>query len=68
MITDEIVDAMDALIELCSDEEQKKGMSAMREMLCDWSEEIWEPMTEDERKEWLAGYLYCVEKGGDGND
>ncbi len=68
MITDEIVDAMDALIDLCSDDEQQKGMDAMREMLCDWSEETWNPMTEKERKAWLSGYLHCKAKGGEDND
>lgn len=59
MITDGIVDAMDNLIELCSDENQKNGMEAMREMLCDWSEEIWDPSSTEERREWLIPYLNC---------
>lgn len=65
MITDSIVDAMDTLIDLCTDESQKLGMEAMREMLCDWSEEIWDPSSERERKEWLEPYLRCQDSNVD---
>lgn len=59
MITDSIVEALDALIDLCSDPNQKLWMEAMREMLCDWSEENWDPSSEAERKQWLQPYLRC---------
>lgn len=59
MITDSIVNAMDDLIDLCSDASQKNGMESMREMLCDWSEEIWTPSSTAERREWLIPYLRC---------
>ena len=59
MITDSIVEAMDTLIDLCSDPSQKLGMETMREMLCDWSEEIWDPSSPEERQQWLKPYLCC---------
>ena len=36
MVTDEMMDAIDKLIEICSDEEQAKGMKSVREMLADF--------------------------------
>lgn len=57
MITEEIVFAMDDMIGLCTDEGQKKGMTALREMLCDWDESQWDSMDESQRKNWLSGYL-----------
>ena len=60
MITDEIVEAMDAMIDLCSDKKQALGMASIREMLCDIDVDTWPSMSEDERKEWLAGFLSCV--------
>lgn len=35
------------------------SMEAMREMLCDWSEEVWNPSSASERCEWLIPYLNC---------
>ena len=57
MITEEIVFAMDTIISLCGDEGQKRGMTALREMLCDLEEDEWFRMDENQRKEWLVGYL-----------
>ncbi len=59
MITDEIVEAIDALVELCGDEQQELGMKSVREMLCDFSETEWNSITKEERTAWLEGYLSC---------
>lgn len=59
MITDEIVEAMDLMISLCSDRNQAMGMDAMREMLCDLNVDNWPSMNQAERKKWLAGFLNC---------
>lgn len=56
MIDDRIVEAMDRMIDLCSDPPQQAGMISLREMLCDY----YDGMTEDEGfDEWLKGYLSC---------
>ena len=57
MITDEIVEAMDLMIGLCSDRSQAMGMDAMREMLCDLDVDNWPSMNKEERKEWLISFL-----------
>jgi len=62
MITDEIVEAIDAMIDLCSDRKQALGMASVREMLCDLDVDNWPSMSENERKEWLAGFLSCASK------
>lgn len=56
MIDDEIVAAIDRMIELCADPVQQVGMSSLREMLCDY----YDGVTGDEGfDEWLKGYLSC---------
>lgn len=59
MITDEIVEAMDMMIELCSDRTQAMGMDAMREMLCDLDVDNWPSMSQEERQKWIASFLNC---------
>ena len=58
MITDEIVEAIDMLIELCSNDQQVKGMNLIREMLCDFDDLQWMQMDQSERNKWLEQYLY----------
>lgn len=56
MIDDGIVEAIDHMIDLCSDPAQQAGMISLREMLCDY----YDGMTGDENfNEWLQGYLSC---------
>ena len=62
MITDEIVEAIDTMIDLCNDNNQALGMTSVREMLCDLDVDAWLSMSEDERKEWLTGFLSCAPK------
>lgn len=65
MITDEIMDAIDMLIEICSNEEQAKGMKSVREMLADFDGGGWLCMVEpSECYEWLEHYLSCPRKQG----
>lgn len=60
MVTDEMMDAMDMLIEICSDEEHKKGMKTIREMLSDFDEGAW-LCTErpSDCYDWLEQFLSC---------
>lgn len=60
MVTDEMMDAMDMLIEICSDEKQKKGMETIRGMLADFDEGVW-LCTErpSDCYDWLEQYLSC---------
>lgn len=58
MVTDEMVEAIDMLIEMCPNEEQVKGMKSVREMLCDFSEDDWLRLgTDSSRTFWLANYI-----------
>lgn len=56
MITDEIIDAIDLLIEMCSGKEQKNGMESVKEILMDFDNDKWLNMTESERREWLKEF------------
>lgn len=62
MITDEIMDAIWMMIDMCSNEEQKKGMWAVEEMLGYFCDEDWMRMTDAERYDWVAQYLNCERK------
>lgn len=57
MITDAIVEAMDMLVDLIANKQKKAGALSIREMLCDFAEENWAPMSEEERTEWLEQFL-----------
>lgn len=59
MITDEIVEAIDVMIGLCSNGAQMLGMASVREMLCDFDVVTWSSMSCDERKDWLVEFLSC---------
>jgi hypothetical protein len=60
MFPDEMYDAIDMMIELCSDEQQKLGMKSVREMLCDFDDQNWLMMDDvSECNRWLATYLSC---------
>lgn len=60
MVTDEMLDAIDMMIEICGNEEQAKGMRAVAEMLGDFEEGSW-LCTENpsDCQEWLGKYLPC---------
>lgn len=60
MVTDEMMDAIDMLIEICSNEEQKKGMESVREMLADFVESEWlSTERPSDCYDWLEQYLSC---------
>ena len=60
MVTDEMMDAIDMLIELCSNEEQKIGMKSVREMLADFDEGEWlSTERPSDCYDWLEQYLSC---------
>lgn len=63
MITDKIMEAIDMMIDICSDEEQAKGMSSIREMLADYDEDNWSDLDDcGVREEWLEQFLSCEKK------
>lgn len=62
MVTDEIVLAMDALIEMCSNRHQQLGMYSMREMLCELNPDEFACMNDKEREVWLEQFLSCQKK------
>lgn len=63
MLTDEMVDAIDIMIDLCSSKEQALGMASVREMLCDFDEANWIDIVDTpECHDWLANYLSCKRK------
>ena len=63
MVTDEMMDAIDMLIEICGSEEQAKGMKSVREMLADFDEGGWLCMENpSDCYEWLEQYLSCKRK------
>lgn len=64
MIDDTIIEAMDALIEMCSDRQQELGMCSIREMLCDLDTDEFPGMSDEEKEEWLEQFLSCPKKGG----
>lgn len=55
-----MMDAMDMLIEICSDEEHKKGMETIREMLSDFDEGAWLCAERpSDCYDWLEQFLSC---------
>lgn len=63
MINDKIMEAIDMMIDICSDEEQAKGISSVREMLADYDEDNWSDLADSGvRGEWLGQFLTCEKK------
>lgn len=61
MITDQIMEAIDMMVELCKDERMAIGMSALRDMLGDIDCDEWCLMSTAECREWVKQYLYGIE-------
>ena len=59
MINDIIVEAMDMMIDMCSDKQQAIGMLSLREMLCDFAEDDFAPMSQEEKYEFIKQHLSC---------
>lgn len=57
MITDEILEAYDALSYMVVDMDAHWSVKILREMLCEFDEHRWNSSTEEERKEWLKQFL-----------
>ncbi len=57
MVTDEIVNAMDTMIDRCEDKERKRGMEMMRDMLLDFDGEKWNKEPDTEAFDWIDKYL-----------
>ena len=57
MITDEILEAYDMLVEKLEGCEAARVATALREMLCDFDESRWLRANAQERKDWLAQFL-----------
>ena len=57
MITSEIVEALKLFESLLPDGTWKETALAVREMLCEWSEDEWMRMDDPERQKWLHTFL-----------
>lgn len=57
MVTDEMLEAYDALVEMMPDADGVRMATALREMLCDFDDFRWRSGSESERKEWLEQFL-----------
>ena len=57
MITDEIVEAMDMMMELCSTPEERVGMQKMQDMLLDWSQDDWMTMSNTKKTKFLKQFI-----------
>lgn len=62
MITDAIVEAMDMMIDMCSNKQQALGMTSIREMLCDFDEMAW--IDTEDKEAWIEQFLSCARKEG----
>lgn len=61
MITDQIMEAIDMMLELCEDEREAFGISALRDMLGDFDSDEWSLMSTTECRDWIKQYLYGIE-------
>ena len=57
MITDEILEAFDMLVEMMGNCDGIRIASALREMLGEFDEFRWNSGSEAERKEWLQQFM-----------
>lgn len=57
MITDEIVSAIELMIETCTNTEQKNGMEKLLNMLMDLNLNEWENKINDDKKRFVSLYL-----------
>ena len=64
MIDDIVVEAMDALIEMCSNRQQELGMRSIRKMLCDLDADEFPCMSEDEKRRVAGAVSLLPEEGG----
>ena len=65
MVTDEMLDAIDMMIEICTSEEQKKGMRSVAAMLDEFDQCGW--LATDNPSdcyEWLVQFMNTEEKKG----
>lgn len=58
MVTDKMMEAIEMMVEMCNNEEQKRGMESVRKMLADFVEEVWIGDKSLECNEWLKQYLH----------
>lgn len=65
LITEEIVNAIDMMAEMCSNEAQAAAMRSVREMLCDFDAALWSRIDSPaEAYDWLEQFLPCKRKEG----
>ncbi len=57
MITDEIMEAMEMMAELCKDPQQKAAILAVQDMLGDFEEASWRKKAFAEKAIWVRWYL-----------
>lgn len=52
-----LIEAIETMIAMCSDENQKMGIQSVRKMIEDWNEQGWPTLIN--RNDWLSRYLNC---------
>lgn len=57
MITDEILEAYDAMSEMVAGMDVQSAVEILRNMLCDFDEFRWNSSSEAERQEWLKQFI-----------
>ena len=62
MINDTLMEAVDLMIDICSDETQALGMSSVREFLGDYCESDWTSLSRKEKIEKFRQYMSCEVK------
>lgn len=60
MITDQIVEALNVLIDLCDNEEHKKAIEAAYDMLLDYDDNEYWAMSDAERTDWVRQYMLRI--------
>lgn len=57
MVTDEIMAAVDMVIGMLKTKEERRAGNSIMEMLGDLDEDKWLCMTNEQKSEWVSGYI-----------
>lgn len=57
MFTDEMLEAIEIMVENCENEEQAAGMEQVKNMLADFDEDAWNDMDSDEKNDWISQFI-----------
>lgn len=58
MVTDDLVDVMEFLINVTTSITAQDALTMALDMLKAWSPEEWKTMTQEEREEWISNYAF----------